>query len=222
MKIIAVVPAFNEEKTIGGVLSALTQVNEIAEIVVVNDGSTDKTAQQAANYAVTVVTLGKNRGKGGAIKAGLERCQADVVLFLDADLIGLRAEHVRKLLEPVVTGEYVMSVGIFERGRKITDLAQKVAPYLSGQRAVRREVMDLINDLDICRFGLEMAVTRLAESYRYNVKEVQLLNLTHVTKEEKYGIIKGTAARLKMYWEIIRYCYWLDSSTPMRDQAKVE
>ncbi|EEG76767.1 glycosyltransferase family 2 protein [Dethiobacter alkaliphilus] len=212
MRIIAIIPAYNEEKTIGGVLEVLGQVPRIEEVIVVNDGSTDQTAQVVAQYsAVTLVNLDENRGKGGAIQAGLDRSRADVVLFLDADLIGLRTDHVEQLLDPVTNNDTVMSIGLFENGRVATDLAQKVAPYLSGQRAVRRDVLEAVDDLDISRFGVEVAITRLVEARNLPVREVFLDDLTHVTKEEKLGVFKGFAARMKMYWEIVRYYARIDS-----------
>lgn len=212
MRTIAIIPAFNEEKTIGGVLSVLAQVREIDEIIVVNDGSEDRTAAVAGQFDITLVNLEKNRGKGGAIRAGLDISGADIVLFLDADLIGLKLEHIDQLLAPVVSGKYVMSIGLFENGRKATDLAQKVAPYLSGQRAVRREVLEAINNMDISRFGVEVAITKLVDSHDLAVKEVYLQDLTHVTKEEKLGVIKGFAARMKMYWEIAQCFAKIDNS----------
>ncbi len=205
MRIVAIIPAFNEQKTIGGVLAVLLKIPELAEIVVVSDGSTDDTVKVAQSYGVTVVELAENRGKGGAIRAGLDKSPASVVLFLDADLVGLKTCHVYQLLLPVTSGQYAMSVGIFENGRVATDLAQKVAPFLSGQRAVRREVLEKADGLDISRFGVEVALTLAVESLGLPVTEVYLKDLTHVTKEEKLGVIRGLAARMKMYWEIVRY-----------------
>lgn len=210
-RIIAVIPAYNEEKTIGGVLSVLVRIREIDEIIVVNDGSTDQTAAVATQYRVTLVDLQQNLGKGGAIQAGLNQGRADIVLFLDADLIGLSPAHVKKLLVPVISGQADMSVGLFERGRVATDLAQKVAPYLSGQRAVRRDVLEMVDDLAISRFGVEMAITQLVEAKNLSVREVYLQDLTHVTKEEKLGVMRGFAARMKMYWEIIRFIVRTDN-----------
>ncbi|MDW7650599.1 MAG: glycosyltransferase family 2 protein [Bacillota bacterium] len=211
MRTIAIIPAFNEEKTIGGVLSVLVRAPQIDEIIVVNDGSDDRTSDVAKQFRVTLVDLEENRGKGGAIKAGLDRSGADVVLFLDADLIGLRPRHVEQLLHPVLSGGFAMSVGLFENGRVATDLAQKVAPYLSGQRAVRRDLLEMVNDLDITRFGVEVAITRLVDAQDLPVQEVYLQDLTHVTKEEKLGVFKGFAARMKMYWEIVRYFARIDN-----------
>ena len=205
MKTIAIVPAYNEEKTIGDVLQALIDTPAIQSIVMVSDGSTDGTVEVARGFGVTVVDLEENMGKGGAMAAGLETTEADVILFLDADLIGLTVDHVNALLEPVISGEADMTVGIFDRGRIVTDLAQRVAPYLSGQRAVRRTLLEQISDMDISRFGVELALTQHIEEQGTRVQEVVLSDMSHVMKEEKLGLVKGLAARFKMYWEIVKY-----------------
>ena len=72
--------------------------------------------------------------------AGAHETDAEVLLFLDADLVGLRAEHVELILEPVVSGEADMCVGVFQGGRYWTDLAQRLAPHISGQRAISRDL----------------------------------------------------------------------------------
>ena len=205
METIAIIPAYNEEKNIGHVLSVLKDVALIKKVIVVSDGSTDDTVNVAKSYGVEIIELMENRGKGGAIKAGLDNFQADVVLFLDADLLGLTEKHVLNLVEPVINDEADMTIGIFEKGRIATDLAQKMAPYLSGQRALKFSLLEKISDLDVARFGVELALNRFMESSNIRVKEVLLYDMSHVMKEEKMGVWKGMAARMKMYWEIIKY-----------------
>lgn len=205
METIAIIPAYNEEKNIGHVLSVLTDVALIKKVIVVSDGSTDDTVNVAKSYGVEIIELKENRGKGGALKAGLDNFQADVVLFLDADLLGLTEKHVLNLVEPVINDEADMTIGIFEKGRIATDLAQKMAPYLSGQRALKFSLLEKISDLDVARFGVELALNRFMESSNIRVKEVLLYDMSHVMKEEKMGVWKGMAARMKMYWEIIKY-----------------
>ncbi len=205
MDVMAIIPAYNEEKTIGEVLAVLKEVSLVKKIIVVSDGSTDNTVQVARSYDVEVVELRENRGKGGALKAGLDSVKADVVLFLDADLLGLTPTHVYNLLQPVTSNEADMTIGIFEKGRIATDLAQKMAPYLSGQRALKFFLLEQISDLDVARFGVEVALNRFMESSKITVKEVILRDMSHVMKEEKLGVWKGMAARMKMYWEIIKY-----------------
>jgi glycosyltransferase involved in cell wall biosynthesis len=211
LKVAAIIPAYNEEQTIGNVLSVLVNNRNIEEIIVVSDGSVDETVRAASKYErVMVVDLLENRGKGGAVKAGLDQTDADIILVLDADLIGLTGAHIKSLLEPVTGGDALMSVGIFEKGRVATDFAQKVAPFLSGQRAVRRDLLENISDLDLTRFGIEIALHGYVEENEITTEIVQLQDLSHVMKEEKLGLWKGMSARAKMYWEIIRYVAKID------------
>lgn len=207
MTITCIIPAYNEEKTIGNILDVIKEVEIIDEIIVVSDGSIDKTVDVALSKGVKVVELKENRGKGGAMKAGLENSQGDIILFLDADLIGLTPHHIESLVEPVKSGRVPMSLGIFTNGRKTTDLAQKFAPYLSGQRAIKRELINTISHLEVSRFGVELALTRLVERENIDVEIVPLPDMSHVMKEEKLGLVKGFMARLKMYWEIVNYLF---------------
>jgi hypothetical protein len=119
-----VVPAYNEEARIGEVLQALLAAPELDEILVVNDGSQDGTAAVARRFpAVRTLDLPVNRGKGAAMRVGALETDADVLLFIDADLIGLRAGHVADLLRPVLDDRAEMAVGVFRGGRLATDLS---------------------------------------------------------------------------------------------------
>jgi polyisoprenyl-phosphate glycosyltransferase len=206
MEVTAIIPAFNEEKTIRDVLSVLKKSSLINNIIVVSDGSEDGTVNTALEIeGIEIVELLENRGKGGAVRAGLKCCVSEIILILDADLIGLKTSHVEDLLRPVLDEEAVMSVGLFEKGRVVTDLAQKMAPFLSGQRALKRELLENISDLDLSRFGLEVALHQYVEENDIPTAEVHLTDLSHVMKEEKLGFSKGLMARAKMYGEILKY-----------------
>ena len=204
MNVTAIIPAYNEEMTIASVVNCLREVNKIQKIIVVSDGSTDRTAEIARECGADVIELEENVGKGGAIKAGVNECGTEVILFLDADLIGLNERHVLDLIEPVINNSADMTIGIFRNGRMVTDLAQKVTPYLSGQRAIKKSVIDKIPNIDITRYGVEVALTKYLDKSSVKVQEVDLPDMTHVTKEEKLGLIKGVQARLRMYWDIVK------------------
>lgn len=206
MEVAAIIPAYNEARTIGAILAVLQKCPRVKQIIVVSDGSTDHTVKVARSFkGVDVVELPSNIGKGGAIMAGLKRTRAEVLLFLDADLIGLTTGHVASLMAPVLELKALMAVGVFERGRMATDLAQKMAPFLSGQRALTRSLLEKVAYLDISRFGMEVVLHRYAEEHNIPTATVCLPDLSHVLKEEKLGIWKGSLARLQMYWEIIKY-----------------
>ena len=204
MKVAAIVPAYNEEQTIGPVIEALLECQLLSEIIVVSDGSVDRTAEVARQYPVKVVELAENIGKGGAMKAGANHTNCEVLLFVDADLVGLHKEHIEALLEPVLSGRTAMSVGVFSEGRRSTDLAQKLAPSLSGQRAVRKDLFDQVPRLESSGYGVEVALTQFAEKHNVDIVRVPLPTVSPIMKEEKRGLVKGLCARMKMYWEIVR------------------
>lgn len=205
MKVAAVVPAYNEERRIGVVLETLKRSTAIDEIIAVSDGSTDNTYEAAAGVdGVRAVKLSSNAGKGGAMLAGAKATDADVVVFFDADLINLSVEHVDALIKPLTDGSAGMSIGIFRAGRKSTDWAQKIAPYISGQRALRRTDFLSVPGLEGARFGVEIAIGRYARAQKLPVVRVPFSGVTHPLKEEKLGLCRGAAARAKMYWEIAK------------------
>lgn len=204
MSVTAIIPAYNEEKYINNVLKALKEVEEITQIIVVSDGSTDNTVQKALSWDVQVIALTKNIGKGGALTVGLKYALEENILFLDADLIGLTKQHIEVLIRPVLEGQVEMTVGIFEHGRLATDMAQFISPYLSGQRCLKKKWLEQIDNLAISGFGVEIVLNHFAEQNKLPIKIVHLPNMSHVMKEEKLGLVRGFAYRMKMYWEIVK------------------
>ncbi|MCC5909838.1 MAG: glycosyltransferase family 2 protein [Clostridiaceae bacterium] len=209
MKISAIIPAYNEEKRIEKVLNTIVTSFLITDIVVVDDGSQDHTSAIVSKYDdVKLIKLDKNLGKAEAIKTGLAYCNAEVVLLLDADLVGLTTTHIENLLYPVVNNEVEMTIGIFQSGRLITDLAQKIAPNLSGQRAFRSNLIPEIMNLNMTGYNLEVALSKFVKNNNIKTKQIMLKDISHVMKEEKLGLSKGMIWRLKMYKDIIKH--WLN------------
>lgn len=205
MKVSVIIPAYNEDKNIGGILSTLCGMDGNMEILVVNDGSLDNTSQVARSFGIHVIDLEENGGKSHAMRTGILHTTGEAVLFLDADLVGLTHGQVESLILPVQRKEADMTLGLFNAGRGVTDLAQKLAPFLTGQRGVRRDVLEQLTEEDwISGYGIEIALTRFAKEHGLRVLEVPLENVTHTMKEEKMGLAKGMKARLKMYWEIAK------------------
>ena len=204
MKVAAIIPSYNEERTIRHTIHVIQHVEEINEIIVVNDGSQDRTAEIVSEeLGVILVNLPENRGKGGAIRAGIDRTNADVILLLDADLIGLSRQHISDLLTPALDGRAKTTMGVFTGGRPVTDFAQKLAPKLSGQRAILRDILAKIDIAD-ARYGVEVAINLYLEDHGIEIYEVELANLTHHTKEEKMGFFKGFSARAVMYYDVVK------------------
>jgi glycosyltransferase involved in cell wall biosynthesis len=205
LKISAIIPAYNEEGRISRVLEAVTSSPLLDEIVVVDDGSTDKTYEEAKSFLVKVIKREKNGGKGAALKTGLQNTKADIYVFLDADLLGLTPEHIQKLVEPLLKDEnLMMTVGKFVGGRTSTDLSQVIVPYISGQRAIRKEFFKDLPEIEDKGFGVEVIFTKHALKKGYKTEEVILEKAAQIMKEEKRGILAGVLSRAVMYWEMLK------------------
>ncbi len=203
MAVAVIIPAFNEERTVARVIRAALNSPGISQIIVVNDGSTDRTAAIAEKAGAKVIDLPANMGKGAAVATGVEAATAEIILLLDADLVGLRPSHIHALLQPLLQDEADMTVGVFTDGRKVTDLSQRLTPFLSGQRAVKREILEAITDLKSSGFGMEVSLSRFAKQENLRVFYIPLRRISQIMKEEKRGLVRGFAARMKMYWEIV-------------------
>ena len=105
-----IVPVFNEESTVTAVIDRLRRIDLPAarEIIVVNDGSSDRTAAVLngidASGGVTILHVGVNRGKGHAIRVGLSHARGTVVAIQDADL-ELDPAQIGALVAPILRGE---------------------------------------------------------------------------------------------------------------------
>jgi len=200
----AIIPALNEAETIETIILTLKEHPAIDEVIVVSDGSTDDTASIAKACGATVIELTENRGKGAAMVIGAQQARGTVLLFLDADLLALTTEHIWRMVTPLLEGRTKMTVGVFDDGRLLTDLALTLAPWLSGQRALSRELFFSFEGLDQVGYGVEAAIAKYVADEDIPVLKVPLSGLSHRMKEEKQGLKKGVPARFKMYWEIAR------------------
>lgn len=107
MKVSVIIPVYNEESTVGEVIERVDAVDVDKEIIVVDDGSTDRTGQILRRHASKLRHIHDaraNLGKGAAIRAGLTYAGGDVVLIQDADL-ELDPTEWSRLLAPISAGE---------------------------------------------------------------------------------------------------------------------
>ena len=203
MKIVAVVPAYNESQTIGEVVRVLRSVSDLAEVIVIDDGSEDATAERARQAGARVISQA-NGGKGVAMRVGVEATDAEIIFFADGDLMGFRPNHVQSLLDPVVSGKAVMTVGLRDRGRVLTWLLPHMAPVLGGERAIKREIFMALAGSATHDFGIETVMNAYCKDHDLPVQYIPQRGLTQVIKERKYGFFKGFWARLKMVGQILR------------------
>ncbi len=200
-----IIPARNEAENIGQVLKVVCEVKEINEIIVVVDNCTDNTEEVAKSFGVKTLYRETSNGKGSAMIAGAEASAGEVIMFADADLINLTVEHIRKILEPVVSGKAVMSVGLRDRVMGLGFFIPKLFPMyaIGGERAMTREFFNgLIKDQNTEGFGIETVMNFTARKNNLPVAYPIMKNLHQVIKEKKWGFWKGFSGRIQLLQEV--------------------
>jgi len=188
-RVTVIIPAYNEEKYIGNVLKQLKACQKrglVHDIVVVSDGSTDKTAEVAKSGGAKVVELKRNWGKARALVSGVRFCKrklgTTIVLMLDADLKKVTPKHVEKMVKPLISLKKIdMVVGTVKNVR--TDY--------SGQRAIRmrafnplfKNVRSWMKRMLLTGYGLEHALN-------YNYGKRALIVRTEFGIARKIGGLK--------------------------------
>jgi len=191
--IAVLIPAYNEAERIGDTVAAALSVPGVTRVVVVDDSSSDSTAESAETAGAKVIRLWNNVGKGAALEAGAMRIEnADVILLLDGDL-GETATQASLLLSPILAGDAEMTVAAFPRseGKAGFGLVKGMARWgirsmgngfdaeapLSGQRALTNAAFARVRPF-ATGYGVEVALTVRALRAGMRVVEVPT-TMTH-------------------------------------------
>jgi glycosyltransferase involved in cell wall biosynthesis len=206
VKTTAIVAAYNEEKTIAAVLRALTSSPLIDEVIVVSDGSEDRTVEIARTFdGVRTIALRENHGKGFAMAVGVANASNGTLFFCDGDMYNVTEEHIEALVSPVLRGECDMNVGVRDRGEvaNFFHLKLKCGPVLSGIRVMRRDVFETVPPQYQSHYKIEAALNCFCARAGYRQIETVIYGLDHVIKESKMGLTDGLHARWRMSREVV-------------------
>lgn len=199
IKIAAIVPAYNEAETLAEVLKVLQATPLIQEVLVVSDGSTDDTVEIARSHGLRTIHLRRNQGKGMAMAVGVAHTDAEILTFVDGDILNLTTDQLTQLVEPVLSGRSDMNVGVRDRGPALNDFQRQHGPLLSGIRCLRREIFEAVPESHLEGFAVETGLNWACGELGMRITTTVLHNLKHLVKEKKRGLVSGFRARMRMF-----------------------
>jgi len=203
-RISCIVCAFNEGPRIGAVLAVATAHPLIAEVIVVDDGSGDDTAQVAARFSnVRLIPHPRNLGKSKAVATGVAAARHDLLMLLDADLKGLQPDDLTALAAPVLEGRAAVTLSL--RRNSLMVFRWTGIDFVSGERVVdRRLLADVLQDIDkLPRFGIEVFMNKRIIAARLPIAIAHWRAVTQSRKTEKLGWARGVLAEWRMVVDLM-------------------
>ena len=188
-KVSVIIPAYNEEDTVAKVVEVVRNVSFVDEIIVVNDGSSDKTEEEAIKAGAIVINHETNKGKGEALYTGYKQAECDVIAFIDADIYNLTSKKVESMIMPILLGDAEITKTKFSRvSGRVTELTAKpllnfffpeisFEQPLSGQFAARKSTLRKINfEKD---YGVDVGIVIDADVLGISIMEIDIGEIEH-------------------------------------------
>ncbi len=196
----AIVCAYNEEKTVKPILEVLLSHPKVDEVIVVNDGSTDRTEKVIGSIKsdkLVKIHHQKNLGKGAAIVNAVKTAKEEVLLFVDGDTRNLCQAHIDMLLSPIWIDPKCMVIGLREGEKLLDKTLNAILKSLGGERAIMKKyVMPLLPKIKDSGYGAETILNLATVRHNRRIYYVPLPRLSHPLKTAKRTLKEV----LKEYW----------------------
>ena len=211
MKTTAILPIFNEEKTVAKVLPVLLKSKLLNEIIVVDDASTDNSLNTIKSFKsskLKIIHLEENLGKSGAVKIAVKKTRSDILFFCDGDLHDFKLRHIKKLLKPLQKDRRSMTVGIRDRGTIHNIFVKKFGPLITGERAVPRKFFEEVIEHPLMKdYAMEFVLNDYCVKNSIPIKRMILQGVKQTNKPYKYSnklmgvvlLLKQTIALMIVY-----------------------
>jgi glycosyltransferase involved in cell wall biosynthesis len=213
-----IIPAYNEEGGLGGTLDQLVKgkYHEKYEIIVVDDGSTDRTREIAESYPVRVISHTVNKGYGASLKTGIRKAAGHKIVFMDSD-----GQHNPKFLDTLVSmlDEHEMVIGCRSEdsfqvknrkaGKKLIRLVgeflveQKLPDYNSGFRGFSKELIKDMLHFMPNGFSFSTTSTLAFMKEGYNIGTFPIVVEERVGRRSNVKFVKDGTKTLMLLLRII-------------------
>jgi glycosyltransferase involved in cell wall biosynthesis len=200
-----IVCAYNEAERIRNILDVIVGHPALAEVIVVNDGSTDATEALLSAYpTIRVISHSPNRGKTYALSRGIAAARCDHLMLLDADLAGIAPSDIDALAAPVMKGEAEVSISL--RSNSLWVYRQVGLDFVSGERVAPRWLLS--GEVDamqrLPRWGGEVYMNELFIRHACRIAVVRWPRVVNIRKYEKAGFWRGTLAEARMIADAVQ------------------
>ena len=204
-KISCIIPAYNEGSRVLAVINAVMGHEEVDEIVVINDGSNDNTEAVLKEISgIELISYPKNGGKSHAVMMGLKKAKNNLVMMLDADLIGLNQESLDALMNPVLEGKADISMSLRKNSLPLFKFLG--LDFVSGERVFRKDVIENLDHVGKLKgFELESFLNKIIIRKKLRIKVVRWNNVEITRKSGKVGFWRGFVGDFKMVLLIISF-----------------
>ncbi len=192
-----IICAYNEEKTIEDVVTKCHEFNPESELIVVDDGSQDRTEETLRGLEkklpLNYIRREENKGKSNAMVIGVENATKDIILFFDADVSGIKKEHFSQLLDPLADEETQADMVLGSPSETLIDYRVNPFKSLTGERALYKKDLDpILENMADIRFGVETYINLYFQAHGKKIKYTLLEGLTHPIKYDKTSSGKAT------------------------------
>lgn len=205
-KCTCIIPFYNEGKRINSVLSSLSKIPQINQIVCIDDGSSDGSSALIKKQfpGVELIKLPKNVGKSDSVSIGLKESKHNLILLFDADLTNIKQAEISNGIDAFQRNALDLIIFRVKGGNNIFDKLLRKEILFSGIRLIRKSELTSVLKQKPRRFQLEVLTNKYMMKKSKKAAWIKCSAL-NIHKARKYGLIKGLGGSIKMELEIITY-----------------
>lgn len=206
MPVSCIIAAYNEQQRIAGVISSVIKSKSVDEIIVIDDCSQDNTKDEVRKFkSVKLLVNTKNIGKLESLDRGVKFSTGKIVLFLDADLVGLTPTDVNNLIAPVKNCTAQISLSYRKADPFFFKYIIPSSIFLTGERVLlKKDFFEITKNYPATGFEFEILSNYYFLVKHQKIAVVAIDKLRNVMKIQKYGFPHGLLNDFKICLNLIK------------------